>query len=137
VSIALAVLLPLSLAMGRRLRILEMGDDTAHALGVPVESSRLWLLFLGTALCAVAVSSAGPVAFVALAAPQIARRLTGTASIGLVPAAAMGAFLLLASDLAAQRALAPTQLPVGVATVSVGGIYLAWLLFRENKSGRG
>jgi iron-siderophore transport system permease protein len=136
VAIALAVLLPLSLAMSRPLRMLEMGDETAQALGVSVERSRLWLLLLGTLLCAVAVAAAGPVGFVALAAPQIAKRLTGSATVGLLPAAAMGALLLLASDLAAQRALAPTQLPVGVATVSVGGLYLGWLLFRENQSGR-
>jgi iron complex transport system permease protein len=135
--IALVVLMPLTLAMSRPLRILEMGDDTAQALGVRVGRSRTWLLVLGTALCAVAVSSAGPIGFVALAAPQIARRLTGAATVGLLPAAAMGALLLVVSDLAAQRLLAPTALPVGVATVSVGGVYLAWLLFRENKSGRG
>lgn len=135
--VALLVLVPLTLAMSRPLQLLEMGDDTAHALGVPVERSRAWLLFLGTTLCAVAVSSAGPIGFVALAAPQIAKRLTGTATVGLLPAAAMGALLLVVSDLAAQRLLAPTALPVGVATVSVGGLYLAWLLFHENKSGRG
>jgi iron complex transport system permease protein len=137
VVIALIVLVPLSLLMSRPMRMLEMGDDAAHALGVRVEPSRAWLLFLGTALCAVAVSSAGPIGFVALSAPQIAKRLTGGATVGLVPAGAMGALLLVVSDLAAQRLLAPTSLPVGVATVSVGGIYLAWLLFRENTSGRG
>jgi iron complex transport system permease protein len=137
VAVALVVLVPLSLLMSRPMRMLEMGDDAAHALGVRVEPSRAWLLFLGTALCAVAVSSAGPVGFVALSAPQIAKRLTGGATVGLLPAGAMGALLLVVSDLAAQRLLAPTSLPVGVATVSVGGIYLAWLLFRENTSGRG
>ena len=135
--IALAVLVPATLAMSRPLRILEMGDDTAYALGVRVERSRGVLLLLGTALCAVAVSSAGPIGFIALAAPQIAKRLTGATSVGLLPAAAMGALLLVVSDLAAQRLLAPTALPVGVATVSVGGLYLAWVLFRENQSGRG
>jgi iron complex transport system permease protein len=137
VAVALVVLVALSLLMSRPMRMLEMGDDAAHALGVRVEPSRAWLLFLGTALCAVAVSSAGPVGFVALSAPQIAKRLTGGAIVGLLPAGAMGALLLVVSDLAAQRLLAPTSLPVGVATVSVGGIYLAWLLFRENTSGRG
>lgn len=137
VLIALIVLVPLALLMARAMRMLEMGDDAAHALGVRVERSRAWLLLLGTALCAVAVSSAGPIGFVALAAPQIAKRLTGGSTVGLVPAGAMGALLLVVSDLAAQRLLAPTSLPAGVATVSVGGLYLAWLLFRENASGRG
>lgn len=134
---ALVVLVPATVAMGRPLRVLEMGDDTAYALGVPVGRSRTWLLILGTVLCAVAVAAAGPISFVALAAPQVARRLTGSAMVGLLPAAAMGALILLVSDLAAQRLLAPVSLPVGVATVSVGGLYLAWVLFRENESGRG
>jgi iron complex transport system permease protein len=137
VAAALVVLVPLSLLMSRSMGMLAMGDDASHALGVRVERNRAWLLLLGTALCAVAVSSAGPIGFVALSAPQIAKRLTGGATVGLVPAGAMGALLLVVSDLAAQRLLAPTSLPVGVATVSVGGIYLAWLLFRENTSGRG
>ena len=136
-ALALVVLVPVTLSMSRPLRLLEMGDETAHALGVRVERSRSWLLVLGTALCAVAVSSAGPIGFIALAAPQVAKRLTGAATVGLLPAAATGALLLVVSDLAAQRLLAPTALPVGVATVSVGGLYLAWVLFRENQSGRG
>lgn len=135
-ALALVVLVPATLAMSRPMRLLEMGDDTAHALGVRVERSRTWLLVLGTALCAVAVSSAGPVGFIALAAPQVARRLTGSATVGLLPAGAMGALLLVLSDLAAQRVVAPAALPVGVATVSVGGLYLAWVLFRENQTGR-
>lgn len=136
-AIALAVLVPATLTMSRPMRLLEMGDDTAHALGVRVERSRGWLLVLGTALSAVAVAAAGPVGFIALAAPQVAKRVTGSATVGLLPAAATGALLLVISDLVAQRALAPTALPVGVATVSVGGLYLAWVLFRENRAGRG
>ena len=135
--VALVLLVPATLSMSRPMRLLEMGDETAHALGVRVERSRSWLLVLGTALSAVAVAAAGPIGFVALAAPQVAKRLTGAATVGLLPAAATGALLLVISDLVAQRALAPTALPVGVATVSVGGLYLAWVLFRENRAGRG
>lgn len=132
-----AVLLPVALAMSRRLRLLEMGDETAQALGVRVESSRLILILVGTGLCAVAVSAAGPISFIALAAPQIARRVTRSSSIGLVSSAAMGALLLLFSDLAAQQFFGDVKLPVGVATLSVGGGYLAWLIFHENRAGRG
>ncbi|WP_281445126.1 iron chelate uptake ABC transporter family permease subunit, partial [Paenarthrobacter nicotinovorans] len=82
---------------------------------------------------AMVTAAAGPIAFVSLAAPQLARRLTRSASVGLVPSAAMGAFLLVASDIAAQNLFAPTQLPVGVVTVSIGGCYLVWLLAREVK----
>lgn len=116
---------------GPRLSLLEMGEDTAAALGVRVEATRLAYLVIGVALTAVATAVAGPVSFVALAAPQLAQRVTRTPGIALVPAAAMGAFLLMGSDFLAQRAFAPTQLPVGVVTVSVGGIYFVWLLVRQ------
>lgn len=53
--------------------------------------------------------------------------------VGLPSAAAMGALLLIASDVVAQRAFAPTQIPVGVVTASIGGAYLVWLLTREAK----
>ena len=68
-----------------------------------------------------------------MAAPQLARRLTRSASVGWSPSAAMGAFLLVASDIVAQNLFAPIQLPVGVVTVSIGGCYLVWLLAREVK----
>ncbi|WP_458107596.1 iron-enterobactin ABC transporter permease [Arthrobacter sp. R3-55] len=120
-----------TLVVGRRMQLLEMGDDAARALGVRAEPTRLLLLILGVALTAAVTAVAGPIAFVALAAPQLARRLTRSAGITLVPSAVMGAFLLVASDLAAQRLFAPIQLPVGVVTVCIGGIYLVWLLARE------
>ncbi|MDR6437865.1 iron complex transport system permease protein [Paenarthrobacter nicotinovorans] len=120
-----------TLAAARRMQLLEMGDDAARALGVRAEHTRLLLLVLGVALTAAVTAVAGPIAFVALAAPQLARRLTRSAGIMLVPSAVMGAFLLAASDLAAQRLFAPIQLPVGVVTVCIGGIYLVWLLARE------
>jgi iron complex transport system permease protein len=119
------------IAYGPRLSLLEMGEDAAAALGVRVEATRLGYLVLGVALTAVATAAAGPISFVALAAPQLAQRLTRTPGIALVPAAAMGAFLLMFSDWLAQRLFAPTQLPVGIVTVSVGGIYFVWLLVRQ------
>ena len=76
---------------------------------------------------------AGPIAFVSLAAPQLARRLERGCGVGLPSAAAMGALQQIASEVVAQRAFAPTQLPVGVVTVSIGGAYLVWLLTREAK----
>ena len=66
-----------------------------------------------TALAALATASAGPIGFVALVAPQIARRLVGGRSLALLPSAACGALLLVASDLVARRIFAPTELPVG------------------------
>ncbi|GIE24387.1 FecCD family ABC transporter permease [Winogradskya humida] len=130
-AVILAVLAGVLLAYGPRLALLEMGEDAAAALGVRVERVRLVYLIVGVALIAVATATAGPISFVALAAPQLAQRLTRTPGIALVPSAAMGAFLLMLSDWLAQRAFAPTQLPVGVVTVSVGGVYFVWLLVRQ------
>ncbi|WP_026425988.1 FecCD family ABC transporter permease [Actinokineospora inagensis] len=136
VAIALAVLLPTAVVLGRRLGILEMGDETATMLGIRTEWTRLSLVVVSVALTAVSTACAGPITFVALAAPQLARRLAGSSGVALLPAAAMGAVLLLAGDVLSQRAFGQNALPVGVATAALGGIYLAWLLATEWRSGR-
>jgi iron complex transport system permease protein len=114
--------------IGPQLPILEMGDDAAGALGVRPERVRLAYFGIGVLLIAVAAATAGPISFVALAAPQLARRLTGAPGVGLISAAAMGAVLLLSSDLIALTIFAPTELPVGAITVTLGGLYLVYLL---------
>lgn len=119
--------------LARRMRLLEMGDDTACALGVAPERSRLLLLLLGVLLTALATSLAGPISFIALVAPHIACRLSGTTRWALTQAALCGALLLALADYAAQRLFMPWQLPVGVVTASVGGIYLIGLLIQESR----
>jgi iron complex transport system permease protein len=131
VAVGVAVLCVALIGFGPRLALLEMGEDAAAALGVRVEPTRLAYLVIGVGLTAVATATGGPIAFVALAAPQLAQRLTRTGGIALMPAAAMGAFLLMLCDWLARSAFAPTQLPVGIVTVSVGGIYFVWLLVRQ------
>lgn len=133
VLVVAAVLVPLVLVQGPNLRHLELGDDTAKALGVPEHRARLVLVVLGVALTALVTAAAGPIAFVSLVAPQLARRLTRSAGVSLLPSAAAGAVLLAAADFAAQRLFSPTVLPVGVLTVSIGGIYFVWLLVRESR----
>lgn len=128
----LAVVVPVLFTYGPGLRMLEVGDDLARAAGTRVERVRLGAMLWAIVLVAVATAAAGPIAFIALVAPQISRRLVGTASIAFTPAALTGAFLLLLSDLLAQRVFAPTQLPVGVMTVTLGGVYFVWLLVRES-----
>jgi len=117
----------------KRMRLLEMGDDSACALGVGVERSRLMLMLVAVVLTAAATAIAGPISFIALVAPHIARRLSGTARWGLTQAALCGSLLLLAADLCAQQLFMPYQLPVGVVTVSLGGIYLIVLLVQESR----
>lgn len=122
-----------ALLLVKRMRLLEMGDDSACALGVSVERSRLMLMLVAVVLTAAATAIAGPISFIALVAPHIARRLCGTARWGLTQSALCGSLLLLAADLCAQQLFMPYQLPVGVVTVSLGGIYLIVLLVQESR----
>ncbi|MFE2547633.1 FecCD family ABC transporter permease [Streptomyces sp. NPDC059355] len=131
-----AVLFPLVLGQGRALRVMEMGDDAAYALGVRVERTRMLLMLAAVLLTTAAAAAAGPISFVALAAPQLARRLTRSPGSNLLTGALMGSVLLLVSDWASQRAVGADQLPVGVVTGLVGGVYLLWLLVTERKAGR-
>ncbi|WP_297581664.1 iron chelate uptake ABC transporter family permease subunit [Devosia sp.] len=124
------LLLLLSLILSRPMRQMELGDDLAASHGIRIGQTRLALIMVGVALTATVTAASGPIAFIALVAPQIARRLTRTAGITLPPAALVGALLGLSADFAAQHA-APRPLPVGIITVMVGGGYLAWLLFIE------
>ncbi|MEU5098678.1 iron chelate uptake ABC transporter family permease subunit [Streptomyces sp. NPDC020996] len=131
-----AVLVPLVLAGARGLRMMEMGDDAANALGVRVERVRALLLVAAVLLTATATAAAGPVAFVALTAPQLARRLTRSPGPNLLPSLGMGATLLVTADWAAQRVFGADRLPVGVVTGVLGGAYLLWLLVSERRAGR-
>ncbi|CAL9615151.1 MULTISPECIES: FecCD family ABC transporter permease [Streptomyces] len=131
-----AVLVPLVLVNARGLRMMEMGDDISNALGVRVQWVRLLLMVSAVLLTAAATAAAGPVSFVALTAPQLARRLTRSPGPNLVPSLCMGATLLVAADWASQRAFGADQLPVGVVTGVLGGVYLLWLLVTERRAGR-
>lgn len=132
-AVAVLVLLPCALALTRSLQAAEMGDDLATGIGVHVPRSRSLAVGVAVLLTGAAVSVCGPVAFVALTAPQIARRLTRSSGPGMVAAAACGGLLLVLADLVAQYAVPGVILPVGVVTAALGGVYLAFLLVREWK----
>ena len=116
------------------LGLVAMGDDVATGLGVRVRRIRLLSIVVAILLVACATAVAGPVAFVALSAPHIAHRLCGGGGVGFASSALVGALLVLTSDVCAQRLIAPAELPVGVVTGVVGGLYLLWLLIREVRS---
>ncbi|MGW1748793.1 FecCD family ABC transporter permease [Streptomyces sp. NPDC002092] len=131
-----AVLVPLVLANARGLRMMEMGDDASNALGVRVERVRALLMVAAVLLTATATAAAGPVSFVALTAPQLARRLTRSPGPNLLSSLCMGAALLVGADWISQRAFGADQLPVGVVTGVLGGVHLLWLLVTERRAGR-
>ncbi|MFJ9316678.1 FecCD family ABC transporter permease [Pimelobacter simplex] len=131
--VPLAGLAALAVAAGclaRPVQQLALGDDVAVTTGIRLGRLRLAIATVGVGCTAIVAATAGPIVFVALMAPQIGRRLAGTAGIALLPSALTGALLLGAADLLAQ-VVAPVQLPVGVVTGAIGGVYLLWLLFKE------
>ncbi|GHJ41193.1 iron chelate uptake ABC transporter family permease subunit [Streptomyces sp. TS71-3] len=136
VAVGLAVVLPLATLAAGRLRIMEMGDEAASGLGIPVGRTRLHILVLATAACAMATAAAGPIPFVALVAPQLARRLTRMPGPHSITAACTGALLVVTSDFTVQHITQATQLPVGVATAVFGGLYLGVLLWRQRVRSR-
>ncbi|BCJ75350.1 ABC transporter permease [Catellatospora sp. IY07-71] len=133
IGLVLLLALPALLWAARALRTSALDDDTARALGVRPAARRLGAGALGVVLAAAATAQVGAVDFVALVAPQVARRLTGAERPPLVASALAGAVLVVLADLAARMLLAPTQLPVGVLTTGIGGPYLVYLLIRRRR----
>lgn len=117
--------------LATRLKLLELGDDLAATLGVPIHTTRLALIALGVLLTALCAATAGPISFIALAAPQLARRLVDSDGVPLVSSALLGALLLQISDIIAENIYPPSPLPVGVVTVCLGGGYFIWLLITQ------
>lgn len=130
---SLGVLSAALVALRRDYRALELDDDTARSLGVRTGRARLALVVVAALLTGTATAVAGPIGFVALAAPQLARRAMGTSGIPLVGSALTGAVVLIVADVVAQRALAPLQIPVGLLTAAVGGAYLFWIVARSRR----
>ncbi|MFJ5879478.1 iron chelate uptake ABC transporter family permease subunit [Streptomyces sp. S1] len=129
----LLVCLPLAALLARPLSIGEMGDDLSTGLGTRPGRTATAAVALSIVLSAGAVSVAGPIAFVSLTAPQIAKRVTRSGGPQLVMSALLGALLLVLADLAAQQLPFFDDLPVGLYTMAVGGVYLGYLLLREWK----
>lgn len=133
-SLALVVLIPAVLLSARRLDLLRLGEETASALGVPVERSRILIIVGAVGLLAFATAAAGPIAFVSFLAGPIAVRLLGSAGSPIIPAGLVGALLVLVADFCAQYAFG-TRLPVGVVTGVLGAPFLVALLVRSTRTG--
>ncbi|RKR73772.1 FecCD family ABC transporter permease [Frondihabitans australicus] len=135
VWITIAVLGPCALALARRLDLIEMGDELADALGGRSSRTRTLVVLTALGLSTAAVAAAGPISFVALTAPQVARRLARTPGASVTLSALMGAFMMVLADLLVQQSPFGSQLPVGLLTACIGGLYLGYLLVREWKKG--
>lgn len=122
------------LLLGRQLKILELGEQSATTLGLNTNKIRLLLILCAVFLIAFATATTGPVAFVSFLAGPIATRLVGHGSSNQLPSGLVGAILVLCGDLIGQIALSTTY-PVGIITGILGAPYLLYLLIRMNRSG--
>jgi iron complex transport system permease protein len=132
-ALALVVLVPLTLLGTRSLDALRFSDDTVTALGVRMNLARALMILAAVLLAAVATASAGPIAFVALASPQIALRLVRSGQPPLLCSAVIGGVLTTAADLIARTTFSPLELPVGIVTAVLGAPYLIHLIWRSRK----
>ncbi len=134
VLVAIVVLVPILLLQSRGLGTMRLGDDTAAALGVRVERTRVILIVGAVGLIAFGTAAAGPIAFVAFLAGPIAARVVGPHGSLLVPAGLIGALLVVVGDFFGQWMLG-TRFPVGVVTGVLGAPYLIYLIVRVNRTG--
>lgn len=132
--IGLLILVPLIVFYAKSLTLMEMGDDMAQQLGVHVGRVRWVMIFSAVLLASLATASAGPIAFVALAAPQLVIRLSHSGKLPIVGSALMGALLLLSADVLSQSLPINITMPVGLMTGVIGGLYLLWLLTRKQRT---
>ena len=127
----LVVLLPLPFIFCRDLDTLGLGENKASTLGVTVNKVQISVLVLAVALSTTAVAICGPITFLGLVAPHLARRLVGGRHRTLLPAALIiGALLLQLSDILARVIDPPTELPAGILTAIIGAPYFFYLLMR-------
>lgn len=130
---AVVIALPIAVILMQPLRSMMLGDMVTRSLGVPLERTRLLIILIGCALAAVAVAIAGPIGFIALMVPHMARMIAGPASGGvLIFTGLLGGIVLLLSDVVSQHFL-PVTLPVGIVTSAVGAPYFLYLLYRSNR----
>ncbi len=128
----LLVALLAALASSRALDAMSLGDATARSLGLDLAKLRALLVMAFALATGAAVAQAGMIAFVGLVAPHVVRSLSpGTHGRLLALSALAGGVLLLAADVLARALIAPQELPVGVVTALLGGVYLLMLMQRR------
>jgi iron complex transport system permease protein len=130
---ALAVIGPPLVVLAPRLLTLRLGIDVARGLGLATGRTQVMLLMAAVVLAGATTAVAGPIGFVALVVPHLARLATGSAGPPLAASAVLGALLLVTADLVARTAFAPIQIPTGAVTAFVGAPFLIWLLVRHRK----
>jgi len=125
---------PVALLLARDLNVFNLGEEVAGGLGSRVALKRGLLLLTVVALAGASVAAAGAIGFVGLIAPHLARRLVGPLHEGLLPVAGvLGAFIVVAADLAGRTLLAPIELPCGLMTAAIGAPFFLYLLIQAHR----
>ncbi len=116
------------------LNAMTVGDETASTLGISVARFRLTIFIVGALITGVMVAFSGIIGFVGLMIPHIVRMMVGGDYKRVLPISALiGVIFLIWSDVAARTIMAPEDIPIGIITGLVGGLFFIWLLGRRNK----
>lgn len=130
--VAVAIGVVGALTLHRSLAVYSLGPDMARGLGVSTSVTTLAILLIAVVVASLSVAAAGPIAFVALLAPQVAMRLSASVAPGPITSGLTGSILVLLADLLC-RTLLPGGLPVGVVTAALGGPFLVYLMIRMSR----
>lgn len=134
ILIAAAVCVPTALILTRKLLVMQFGDDLAAAVGIRLRLTQLQLGGCAVILATTATAASGPITFVALVCPHVARMLTRRSSGGnTVLAGLLGALLIVVADWMALN-VSPFPIPVGIVTAVIGAPYFLFLLMRGRSS---
>jgi len=125
------ILLPFAFGLAKRINLLSLGDEVAISLGTSISMTRLFALAIAVGLTASCVAICGPIGFLGLVAPHLARRLVGGRHQMLLPYSMLvGMVILLLADLLARTINPPIELPAGIMTAVIGAPYFLWLLLK-------
>jgi len=114
------------------LNAMTVGDETAATLGIPVARFRLTVFVVGAMITGVMVAFSGIIGFVGLMIPHVVRMIVGGDYRRVLPfSALLGAVFLLWADIAARTVMAPEDMPIGIVTGLVGGVFFVWLMSRR------
>lgn len=124
------------LRMGRALDLFQLGERAAFHAGIDIEREKLRIAIFTALAVGAVTAAAGPIGFIGLVAPHIARLIVGPAHRHVLPASALiGGALILGADLGVRLAIPPSEPPIGLATSLIGGPFFLWLLMRRRRAG--
>ena len=133
-SILILALLAIIILWRRLFSVMVLPDSVIQSLGQPLSKLRLILIFIAAFMAGTAVSIAGPIGFVAIAAPIISYKLFPKHLFPIFPTLFIGALMVVSSDLLGKHLLAPVEIPAGIISGMIGGPLLLWLLYRNSRN---